>query len=959
MTKRPTFWSALWVLLGAARKRATGRQRRQQELLNQRSGGNGTDWGAIGTVLTAVFMIVVNVVAAFVLRTAVSSAQRVEVEQQGKIVVSETFLQGVSLYQPHTYTWRDNQGRVHTRTYNYNGTPNYDPYSMEAKRIATLRGGSEKEIEKTLRDAEQTRGPQAFVSEKQAAPGLEALAKPRKPAETTRPTQPVDVEQQDKIVVSRLFYEEVITAEPGDTPSTKARKEAFYRAICSQEADRIAERTGGAQWKIYPELLDSVERYGASHLVVGGGIGGAAVTLGTSTTAPATSGKFVQMIGSVVVVWWFAMLVFQGEGLELDLQRRRHPMWEWLFSHPAPPGAIFLAEMLSPMAANPIFWGAPLFVGTIYAFMYGAALGLLAAVVIGIPVTVAAACLGKACEIAVTLRFAPRSRGAMIGLMSWIGYASLMFFLLGIVVVPRIVAAVGHVVYPLATLPWPWLRWFLGGAFGGTWSFVSGLIACWMFAGIVIAGAIRFSLWGAELGLSGVSASGKVGPRTDKSAKFGKEPLYRKEFLWFIRDRSAIVQTILIPLTVASVQVFNLRGVLTHAAGAWNYLCGTGILFGTYFLWILGPKSLSSEGQALWIALTWPRGLESLLKAKAWLWSMISTGIVTLVLAYAAFMFHADIWKIALVLVAWFFFSRSMAEKSVTLVTITAESGEVQKIPRGRRMAAQLGMLTFAIGILTQQWHIAVMGIVYSYVTAAAMWQNFRARLPYLYDPWSEELPPPPTLMHAMIAISILVEGGAVVMGIVLAIAGRDNLAIAIAIGYAVCAVAVSVGMVSFLANRNVSLRDVIRWPAGAGEIGLMPALLLGAGGGIALGLAAHGYLAILGHIPATAGLIRKSQEAMAKVHDLRICYGVMAVGFAPFAEEYLFRGLLFRALDREWGGWTAVVGSAAFFAVYHPALSWPPVFLLGVCNALIFKRSGRIAPAILLHMVYNAVVLM
>jgi membrane protease YdiL (CAAX protease family) len=97
----------------------------------------------------------------------------------------------------------------------------------------------------------------------------------------------------------------------------------------------------------------------------------------------------------------------------------------------------------------------------------------------------------------------------------------------------------------------------------------------------------------------------------------------------------------------------------------------------------------------------------------------------------------------------------------------------------------------------------------------------------------------------------------------------------------------------------------------------------------------------------------------MAKVHDLRICYGVMAVGFAPFAEEYLFRGLLFRALDREWGGWTAVVGSAAFFAVYHPALSWPPVFLLGVCNALIFKRSGRIAPAILLHMVYNAVVLM
>jgi membrane protease YdiL (CAAX protease family) len=84
-----------------------------------------------------------------------------------------------------------------------------------------------------------------------------------------------------------------------------------------------------------------------------------------------------------------------------------------------------------------------------------------------------------------------------------------------------------------------------------------------------------------------------------------------------------------------------------------------------------------------------------------------------------------------------------------------------------------------------------------------------------------------------------------------------------------------------------------------------------------------------------------------------------MAVGFAPFAEEYLFRGLLFRALDREWGGWRAVVGSAAFFAVYHSPLSWFPVALLGAANALIFKKTGRLVPAVVLHMVYNAVVLM
>jgi membrane protease YdiL (CAAX protease family) len=138
----------------------------------------------------------------------------------------------------------------------------------------------------------------------------------------------------------------------------------------------------------------------------------------------------------------------------------------------------------------------------------------------------------------------------------------------------------------------------------------------------------------------------------------------------------------------------------------------------------------------------------------------------------------------------------------------------------------------------------------------------------------------------------------------------------------------------------------------------LVPSLMVAVSGGLFLGLIAHGYLAVLAHLPATAEIIRKSQEQMAKIPNLRISYAIMAVFFAPFAEEYLFRGLLFRALDREWGGWRAVVGSAAFFAIYHQPLSWLPVALLGVTNALLFKKTGRLVAAVVLHMVYNAVVL-
>jgi membrane protease YdiL (CAAX protease family) len=849
--KRPlSFWSTVRLLLSATRARSTGRRKRQQELLQQRS-KSATDWSGFGFAIAVLFMAFLNGGAAFILQMAVETGQRIEVEREGKIVVSQSFLDGINSAQ-----------RVAEAT--SGAIEDSIPatfYSAEAREIAEDRGGDKSAIEQKLHDAVHNHGTRDFVTKREASPGLVALQ---------------------------------------------------------------------------------------------------------------TTGVLPAMLGSFVLLWWAMMLIFQGEGLELDLQRRRHPMWEWLFSHPVQPGAVFLAEMLSPIAANPIYWSGPLFAGFVFGFVYGPGLGFIAAFVIGIPLTIAAACLGKALEIGVILRFPPRSRGAMIGLMGWLGYASMMLFIVGAFVIPKMVTAIAGVLGFFATLPWPWLSLFLGGQQDGSFSFLSGILTCWVITAVTITSAVWFSVWGTQRGLTGNFAQADLGPSVSatRGARFGKDPLYRKEFLWFIRDRSAIVQVILIPLTVASVQVFNLRSLLSHAQGTWNYLCGAGILFGTYFLWILGPKSLSSEGTALWIALTWPRGLESLLKAKAWLWSLISSGMVALVLCYAAYLFPASIWKIALVGIGWFVFGRSMAEKTVTLVSVTSESGERQQIPWTRRGAAQLGMLTFCIGVLTQQWHIAIMGIVYSYLTAAAMWQNFRARLPYLYDPWSEKLPSPPTLMHAMIAISILVEGGAVLTGFVLVLAGQENIAIAQAISYGICAVIVSVGTQMFLSGRGVLPQDVWRWGADAQQAPAwwrfesirngksLSLLLLGAAGGVALGLFAHGYLAVLQHIPTTAEIIRKAHEQMAKIPDLKVSYAVMAIGFAPFAEEYLFRGLLFRALDREWGGWQAVVGSAAFFAIYHPAMSWVPVALLGATNALLFKKTGRLAPAVVLHMVYNAVVL-
>jgi membrane protease YdiL (CAAX protease family) len=296
--------------------------------------------------------------------------------------------------------------------------------------------------------------------------------------------------------------------------------------------------------------------------------------------------------------------------------------------------------------------------------------------------------------------------------------------------------------------------------------------------------------------------------------------------------------------------------------------------------------------------------------------------------------------------------------------------GILQRPPAGLWWAATLGTMSFAVGVFTRQWSLAVAGVVYSILTAAAMWQNFRHRLPFLADPWSETLPPAPTLLHAMVAISAMVEGVSALSALALPGFGRDRIASINAGLYGICAMVTALAVSRFLRGRGVAQRDIWLWRDGdraaspgprfdtaamlRGVIVVARGAILGA----ALGLVAHLYLAALHWWPEIALALDEARKRTDALHDARAAYAVIAVGFAPFAEEFLFRGLLYRALDREWGGWRAVVGAGAFFAVYHPALSWAPVAALGAMNALLFKRTGHLAPAVAAHVAYNTVVL-
>jgi hypothetical protein len=85
------------------------------------------------------------------------------------------------------------------------------------------------------------------------------------------------------------------------------------------------------------------------------------------------------------------------------------------------------------------------------------------------------------------------------------------------------------------------------------------------------------------------------------------------------------------------------------------------------------------------------------------------------------------------------------------------------------------------------------------------------------------------------------------------------------------------------------------------------------------------------------------------------------AVLIAPFMEELIFRGVLFRFFENLVGVRFAVAGTAILFAGLHVPEYWGAwnhvllILLVGVAFSLARGLTGSLAPSVVLHVAYNA----
>ena len=448
---------------------------------------------------------------------------------------------------------------------------------------------------------------------------------------------------------------------------------------------------------------------------------------------------------------------------------------------------------------------------------------------------------------------------------------------------------------------------------------------------------------------NGAARQGR-GPRAWLSGAMS--PIKRRELRLLSRDRNFLVQTLLLPVViVVSQAVFN--GKLNSLAELGQHHTTTAAIafgIGVYVLMLSAFQTLNNEGQVLWLLYTLPRSIESVLKEKAQLWGALTMVYPLVVIGISAwYTTHFEWWMLSLLLTV-FVGIPIYSLIAVSLGVFACDPLAVDVRSRVRPTYIYLYMLLagfYTWSIYSSVWSqkLAVMVLIAS--MALALWQKARDALPYLLDPAAAPPPRVSTSDGLIAATAFFITQGLATLLIMQGTATPSLPVLTMAFAASGLLVYVLMRFIywrSKTAGVPVILRDIdvgatVRYGAIAAAVAC------------AAGLA---YMVALRH----SSLWSEITQHVSASAGPRAWLLALAVLAAPLFEEFIFRGLIYGGLRRSMPMVPAMAMSAAVFAVVHPPMSMLPVFVLGLCTAWTYERSKTLLGPMLVHAVYNAVIL-
>ena len=424
-----------------------------------------------------------------------------------------------------------------------------------------------------------------------------------------------------------------------------------------------------------------------------------------------------------------------------------------------------------------------------------------------------------------------------------------------------------------------------------------------------------------------------------------------REITLLSRDRNFLVQSLVLPLLIVGAQV--LLGSSSMAADMWvnpNVLASVAFGLAAYSLSMSAFQTLNTEGHALWLLYTFPCSIESVLKDKAKLWGVMTLAYPLALFAIGAALVPSLDWKFLGAMLTALLGIPIYAFIAVALGVFGSNPLEQQQHQKVKPAYVYLYMMLaglYIYAVVTPNLAQRLIFMTLTLLLAFALWQKARDQLPYLLDP---DASPPPrvSLSDGLIAAMVFFVLQAIVMLVAGALldywrVGR-NTGAAVLLAFAVA------GALTYLLMRSVYAKAKTQGVPRISSATNLP--LLGVAAGLAAGAVASGYL----YLADVTGILDDAMSERRSFATLGLWVLPVALVAAPLFEEFIFRGLIFGGLRRSFGLWPAALASAALFAIVHPAISIAPVFVLGLCAALVYERTRSLLAPMLAHAVYNAV---
>ena len=435
-------------------------------------------------------------------------------------------------------------------------------------------------------------------------------------------------------------------------------------------------------------------------------------------------------------------------------------------------------------------------------------------------------------------------------------------------------------------------------------------------------------------------------------------PVQRRDLLLLGRDRTLLVQVLVLPILTVGLQV-AIRGndAVLHGFQPALGLAALAFFLAAFTLMQPSFRTMASEGPALWVLYSLPHTLERIVLHKAALWGALACVYPVAIFAAVIAGGHPLPLEFALSIPVVFVGVPVFAVIGASLGVFAFDPLALDEHRRIRLTYLYLYMMLgsfysyaiFAPGL----WQRAALMILTALV-ATALWQKARDHFEYLLDPVSA---PPSRVSVAdglIAALGFFVVQGTVGLFITEGLHARvDGSTLWLAF---TAAGGLVFGVVRFVYWRSHTEGVPVLLPAGEGvRARLMSPLGWGLAGGAAAAACGIAYLqtaSALGLMP------QASANPMLADPDLPYWLAALAVLAAPVFEEFIFRGLIFSGLRRSLGVPAAALASAAIFGLVHPPAAAFPVAVMGLLAALVYARTGALAAAMLVHAVYNAAVL-